>query len=238
MQILRPIFCNHSKVDRVTLDDGENICKNCGTVMGRTDTTKHYFESNTNLFTELQIGSKQNNSLPSQKLLKYNETLSQVSNICRILEMPNSVSNDIWFWFNKIKSNIKIPKAKILVLVIYQLCRYNQIPINKSHLLLIIKTQLGAKNAPTPLSIISEISSYLDENGIPIIDKIGFSQFTTHDVIFSLRSKIKTLNTKYPPQIVSKINDIALSLIDSMDGTDEQKATKSIKIAKIRCGLS
>lgn len=237
MQILRPIFCIHLENDRVTLDDGENVCSNCGTVMGRTDTTKHYIPSKTNLFIDTEIGSKPNNSFSSQKYIKVDKNISIVSNICRILELPNAVSNDVWFWFNKIKSNIKITRAKILVLVIYQLCRYNQIPINQSHMLLIIKAQLGKKNAPTPLNIISEINSYIDEDNIPIIEKIGFTQFTTHDVIFSLRSKIKKLHNHYSPKTVSQINKIALSLIDGIDGTDEQRATKSIKIAKLRCGV-
>ena len=173
MQTLSPIFCVHQISDRVTLDDGEIVCNHCGIVMGRDDTTIHSIKSKSNLFLDTEIGSKLNKSIRSSQYIHTDKPdLTIISNICRTLEIPNSVSKDIWYWYNKIRANIKTTKAKILVLVFYQLCRYNKIPLNESHLMIIIKTQLGVANIHNTLFVLSEIYSFLDDMGIPIIEKI------------------------------------------------------------------
>jgi len=238
MQTLSPIFCNHKINDRVTLDDGEIVCNHCGVVLGRVDNTIHSIKSKSNLFLDTEIGSKLNKSIPSSKYIRSDKPdLTIVSNICRTLEIPNSVSKDIWYWYNKIRANINTTKAKILVLVFYQLCRYNNIPINESHLMIIIKTQLGVANIHTSLFVLSEIYSFLDSMGIPLIEKIGFAKYTTHDVIFLLRCKVKTLNDKYPPSIVSQVNDTALEISHTISGSEQYKANRAFHIARQRCGV-
>ena len=236
MQTLSPIFCNHKVNDRVSFDDGEIVCGHCGTVMGRDDTAIHSIKSKSNLFLDTEIGTKSNHTIPSSQYIRSDKPdLTIISNICRTLEIPNSVSKDIWYWYNKIRENIKTTKAKILVLVFYQLCRYNKIPINESHLMIIIKIQLGVANIHTTLFVLSEIYSFLDDMGIPLIEKIGFTKYTTHDVIFLLRCKVKMLHDKYPPNIISHVNDTALEILHTINGTDEQRAKKSFDIAKQRC---
>ncbi len=236
MQTLSPIFCIHQMNDRVSFDDGEVICGNCGVVLGRDDTTIHSIKSKSNLFLDVIIGSKSNNTIPSSKYIRSDKPdLTIISNICRTLDIPNSISQDIWYWYNKIRENIKTTKAKILVLVFYQLCRYNKIPINESHLMIIIKTQLGVANIHNTLFVLSEIYSFLDNTGIPLIEKIGFTKYTTHDVIFLLRCKIKTLHDKYSPNIISHVNDTALEILHTINGSDKQRAKKSFDIAKQRC---
>jgi len=238
MQTLSPIFCGHQINDRVTLDDGEIVCGHCGVVLGRTDTTTHSIKSKSNLFLDIEIGSKLNKSIPSSRYIRSDKPdLTIISNICRTLEIPNSVSKDIWYWYNKIRANINTTKAKILLLVFYQLCRYNNIPINESHLMIIIKTQLGVANIHNTLFVLSEIYSFLDDMGTPTIEKIGFAKYTTHDVIFLLRSKIKTLNDKYSSSIVSQVNDTALEILHNISGTDRYKANRAFHIARQRCGV-
>jgi len=238
MQTLSPIFCVHKINDRVTLDDGEIVCDHCGVVMGRDDTATHSVRSKRNLFLNNTLGSKSNNSVPSSKYIRPDKPdLIIISNICRTLEIPNSVSNDIWYWYNKIRANIKTTKVKILVMVIYQLCRYNNIPINESNLLIVIKTQLGVVNIHNTLFALSEIYSFLDDMGIPIIEKIGFAKYTTHDAIFLLRCKIKTLNYHYSPDVVSQVNDTALEMLCMISGSGRYKANRAFHIAKQRCGI-
>jgi len=238
MQTLSPIFCNHQMNDIVTLGDGEIVCGHCGMVLGREDTTIHSIKSKSNLFLDIIIGSKSNKSIKSSQYIRSDKPdLTIISNICRTLNIPNSISKDIWYWYNKIRVNIKTTKAKILVLVFYQLCRYNKIPINESHLLIIIKTQLGVVNIHHILDVLSEIYSYLDDSKIPVIEKIGFAKYTAHDVIFLLRCKVKTLNDNYSPNIVSQVNDVSLELLSNIHGTNQQRAKKSFDIAKQMCGI-
>lgn len=238
MQTLSPIFCVHKVNDRVTLDDGEIVCNHCGVVLGRDDTTTHFIKSKSNLFLDVSIGSKSNYTIPSARYIRPNSPdLINISNICRTLNISNSVSNDIWYWYNKIRANINTTKAKILVMVTYQLCRYNKIPINESNLMIIVKTQLGVTNIHSTLFVLSEIYSFLDSTGIPIIEKIGFTRYTTHDVIFLLRCKVKTLNDKYPPDIVSQVNQTALEMLCMISGSERYKVNRAFHIAKQRCGV-
>jgi len=238
MQTLSPIFCVHKINDRVSLDDGEVVCNNCGVVLGRDDTTTHSTKSKSNLFLDSMIGSKINHTIPSSKYIRSDKPdLTIISNICRTLNIPNSVSQDIWYWYNKIRANIKTTKVKILVLVFYQLCRYNKIPINESNLLIIIKTQLGVVNIHNTLDVLAEIYSHLDSMGMPLIEKIGFTKYTTHDVIFLLHCKIKTLHDKYSHNAISQINDVSLELLPNIHGTNEQRVKKSFDMAKLRCGM-
>ena len=238
MQTLSPIFCIHKVNDRVTLGDGEVICGNCGVVLGRVDTATHSIKSARNLFLDVTIGSKSNYTIPSVRYIRHNNPdLINISNICRTLNIPNSVSNDIWYWYNKIRANINTIKAKILVLVIYQLCRYNKIPLNESQLMIVVKTQMGITHIHNSLFVLSEIYSFLDDMGVPIIEKIGFTKFTTHDVMFLLRCKIKTLNDHYPPEIVSQVNQTALEMLCTISGSAQYKANRAFHIAKQRCGV-
>ena len=238
MQTLSPIFCIHQMNDRVSLDDGEVICGNCGVVLGREDTIIHSIKSKRNLFLNSTLGSKINKSIPSSQYIRPNKPdLTIISDICNTLNISNSVSQDIWYWYNKIRANIKTTKAKILVMVIYQLCRYNKIPINESNLLIIIKTQLGVTNIHNTLFVLSEIYSFLDSIGIPIIEKIGFTKYTTHDMTFLLRCKVKILNDKYPPEIVSQVNQTALEISHTISGSERYKANRAFHIAKQRCGV-
>jgi len=238
MQTLSPIFCNHKVNDRVSFDDGEIVCGHCGVVMGRDDITIHSTKSKSNLFLDSMIGSKINHTIPSSQYIRSDKPdLTIISNICRTLNIPNSVSQDIWYWYNKIRANINTTKAKILVLVFYQLCRYYKIPINETNLLIIIKTQLGVVNIHNTLFVLSEIYSFLDDSGIVIIEKIGFTKYTTHDVIFLLRCKVKTLNDHYPPDVVSQVNDMALEMLCTISGSEQQKAKRAFNMAMYRCGV-
>ena len=96
---------------------------------------------------------------------------------------------------------------------------------------------MGVTHIHNSLFVLSEIYSFLDNTGVPIIEKIGFSKYTTHDVIFLLRSKIKTLNDNYPSSIVSQVNDAALEILHNIHGTERYKANRAFHIARQRCGV-
>ena len=78
---------------------------------------------------------------------------------------------------------------------------------------------------------------FLDNTGTPIIEKIGFAKYTTHDVTFLLRCKIKTLNDRYSPDIVSQVNDTALEISHTISGSERYKANRAFSIARQRCGV-
>lgn len=122
------------------------------------------------------------------------------------------------------------------MLVFYQLCRYNQIPLDENKLVETIQMVLNVKNVHSSLNVISEANSFLDD-GTPVLEKIGFSQLTDHNINFILRSKLKSLHASYPPSIVSDVEAICKNLIPTLTGSNDEIVKTAIKIAKKRCGI-
>ncbi|MCJ8306538.1 MAG: hypothetical protein HRU07_05750 [Nitrosopumilus sp.] len=238
MQLLSPIFCKHPLSDEITYEDGEVICGHCGFVKGRLVTDSPNSESRTTLFLDVEIGGKPNNSLVANRYIHFNSVeLSLISNLCQALGMPKFLSRDIWFWYQKIKLNLKMTKAKVIVLVFYQLCRYNKIPINENELLSKVKFYLDVKHVHTSLNVIAEANRFLNEKNELIVEKIGFTNLTSHNANFLLYSKIKSLHDEYPQQIITIVEKIAKEQLLTLSGTDEEIAKTAFKLAKKRCGL-
>lgn len=217
------------------------MCAKCGCVIGSDTYQETHVISKTNLYQDYGLGSKPNSNLVSFSSKRYTHflstELSMISNICETLNLPKFLSQDIFYWYKKMRKNIKMTKSKTIVLVIYQLCRYNQIPLDEDHLIRTIQMVLHVKNVHSSLNVISESNSFLDDNGEQIIQKIGFKDLTSHNINFMLRSKLKSLYNHYPEDIVSKVEIISKSLIPSMSGSNEKIVKDVIKIAKRRCGI-
>lgn len=231
------IGCDHKVKDRITLEDGEVICKKCGCVMGRETNEVVSVNSITNLFQDLELGGKINNSLVASKYTKnQSPELSIISNICQAMELPKYLSQDVLFWFRRISKSIKMTKANVIVLVFYVLCRYNEFPLDESKLIKAIQINLNVKNVHSSLNVISQASSFMDGD-TPVIEKIGFKKLMNSNLNFLLRSKIKSLHNRYPLEIVINVERVCKSIIPTIQGTDEDIVKTAFKIAKQRCGV-
>jgi len=238
MQILRPISCEHKKEDEITSDDGEIVCGHCGYVKGRAEINSIHSESRTTLYIDTVIGGKPNYSISANRYMHSNSNeLDSISNICQALDLPSFLSRDIWYWYKKIKTNIKMTKAKVIVLVFYQLCRYNTIPLNENQLLEKVKFYLDVKHVHTSLNVISEVNSFLDDTGKPIIENIGFANLTSHNINFLLASKIKSMHDKYSVNVIAKVEELSKKISLTLSGADEQIAKTAFDIAKMRVGI-
>ncbi len=238
MQMLRPISCIHKLEDEITSDDGEVVCGHCGYVKGMDMPSIAHSGSKTTLFLDVEIGGKPNNSIPANRYVRSNtRELGTISNICQALNLPSFLNRDIWYWYNKIKSNLKMTKAKVVVLVFYQLCRYNEIPLDEDQLLKTVKFYLDVKHIHSSLNVLAEANSFLDENNLLIIEKIGFTNLATHNVNFLLCSKIKSLHDKYSSDVISKIETLSKKLSLTLSGSDDYIAKTAFNIAKHRCGI-
>ena len=237
MHLLSPIFCKHLIIHQVTdIDTGEIMCGDCGYVMDRIQQENSTL-STTNLYNDLQLGSMYNPNLVDKSTSRYihfeNTELSVISNICNSMRIPKSIEHDIFSWYKKIRRNIPLTKAKIVILVFYKVCECNDIPLNEKKLTAAVKSIMHVKNAPDFKNIIYTANSFLDKNNIPILDKIGFNALTRDDSAFYIRSKINELYEKYDYDTVEKLTKIIYSLVQK----NPKDLNKAIKIAKRRCGI-
>ncbi|MBA4717653.1 MAG: hypothetical protein HRO68_00485 [Nitrosopumilus sp.] len=127
-------------------------------------------------------------------------------------------------------------RTKIIFLVVYTMCRYNTIPLDEERLQSIIQTFLHVQNTPNSLKVISKSLSFLDEAGIPILQKIGFTEFLKNDYKFLLFSKLKSLEEKYPEEVITQMRKCCFELFPKMSDTP-QSMKKVIKISMKRCGI-
>ncbi len=236
MYLVRPIFCKHEQKYIITATNGELVCGKCGVVVGQEDDSPTTINSTTNLFQDYSLGTKQTGEFHSEKFIQVSKPLNVISNICQALELPKYISQDIYRWNNVITKRIDMTKAKIIFLTIYVICRYNSIPLSEEKLGKIIATYLHVENTPQALKVISKSLSFL-EDGVPILEKIGFTKFLKQNPIFYLYSELKLLHGKYPPGIIQSIRDIALEEFTKNNSLTQNCAKKSIKLAKNRCGV-
>ena len=177
MSTLKYILCN-CDIQFETTIEGEIICRNCGCVKGVESYAYVSINSKTNLYLDLELGGKPNREFYSDRYSKSkSKELSAISNICNALHMPQFFSHDVWFWYRKLRSNIKMTRAKIIVLIFYQLCRYNKIPLDEKQLNTVIQMTLGVKYYHNSLKVICKANSFLDENNNnSVLDNIGFNE--------------------------------------------------------------
>ncbi len=242
MSLLSPIFCVHLTKYRITdIEKNEIICGKCGCVVGEPEDVSVANTSITNLFQDKQLGSKPNLKLVGRSTQKYihfeSVELSMVSNICNSLKIPKSIEHDIFYWYKLIRKNLKITKAKIIILVFFKLCKYNQFPIIEEELITVVKSNMNVKNAPTYKNIIFNANSIMDGNNIPILEKIGFNKLVTENSHFELRSKIKKIHQDLNPEMITEFSNMVYSLIPNIEGTNDVKINKALKITKERFGI-
>jgi len=222
-----------------TITEGEIVCRKCGCVKGVESTTHVTINSKTNLYHDKQLGGRENTSLCIGKYSSSQSIeLSAISNLCNILNYPQYLSHDILYWYKKIRSNIKFTKGKILVLVIYQICRYNKIPLNEKQLNSAIQSCFNTKNSYSSLKVICEANAFLDDDNVPILDKIGFNVLTDHNMNFVLRSKLKSLQGEYSNEIIENVKKMCAEIAPSISGTEYDIAKITFKKAMEKCGLS
>jgi len=214
-----------------TILDGEIICRKCGCVKGVESSSVTPNASKSNLYLDLELGSKNIKKFYSDRSSDSKSAeLSMISNICNTFQMPQYFSHDVWFWYRKIRANMKMNKAKIIVLVFYQLCRYNEIPLNEKELNKSIQMNLGVKHYHNSLKVLCEANAFLDED-IPVLNKIGFNNLTVHNMQFVLRSKLKILQEKYSPDDMAVIERYCKQIYPMISGTSEDIAKTTVKLA-------
>ena len=242
--------CNHDKKYEIIIpDDGEIVCSICGMVKDcDIHTTTSQSKTQINLYLEQVLGSKCNPKINGNRFIyDSNPDLAVISNITEKLDISHIVSRDIWKWYQKLRSHIKMTKAKILVLTFYVVCRAHGHPINEQKLYDAIRINLHVKRIHNFLKVSMEASSYLDKTGEMKTKKIGFldmvpiinDDHNDNNVNFILSSEITSLYDVYPTHVVNEIANTTKSIIGTLEGVySPSHAVKlAIRLAKEQCGI-
>ena len=115
-------------------NEGELFCGKCGIVLGTDIFDSVTNNSRTNLAQDYQLGGKLIGLSKTEIFINSYSKLSQISNICESLRLPDFIRQDVWKWYQKITPLIPITYPKRIFLVIYTMCKYNGIPLKESKL--------------------------------------------------------------------------------------------------------
>lgn len=232
----KQILCNCLLENFITTDNGELVC-NCGILQGENHNNTSSITSKTNLAQDYQLGGKRTSTLMCEKFINSSDDLSEISNICHGLSLPSFVYHDVWQWYQKLSPLLSMTKSKIVFFTIYTICRYNNIPLDESELQKRTMMNLHVKTPSNSLKVISKAFSFINGDGITVLEKVGFTNFiNTQESNFLLFSKLKSFEGKYSQEYITQIKNTCFEILLQFP-RDPQSVRKAIKLALMRCGL-
>ena len=158
-------FCKEKPNLITTPIEGEIICKKCGVTFGfdechnfkNTINADHLSKTQLDICQQRQLGTDYHNLKDfivskNLKLEKNNSCITEFTDVCKKLILPNFVAEDAWQLFCKLKRQKKnydsFTRAKLVCIAIYQTCQNHSIPYDESMAQEIVKKSLNVKNAP------------------------------------------------------------------------------------------
>jgi len=232
----KQILCNCSPENFITTDNGELVCS-CGILQGEDHNNTSSIKSKTNLAQDYQLGGKRTSNLMCEKFIHSSSDLSVISNICHGLSLPSFVYHDVWHWYQKLSPILSMTRSKIAFFTIYTICRYNNIPLDESELEKRTMMNLHVKTQSNSLKVISKAFSFIDSDGMTVLEKVGFTNFiNTDESKFLLFSKLKSFEGEYPQEFITQIKNTCFEVLLQFP-KDPYSVRKAIKIALMRCGL-
>jgi len=176
-------FCNKPKLITTPID-GEIICKDCGVVMGydefydiknRID-IEHLSKTTLDICQQRQLGTDYHNLKDfiiskNLKLEKNNSCITEFTDVCKKLHLPNFVAEDGWRLFCKLRNQKRnedsFTRAKLVCISIYQTCQNHSIPYDEEMVQEIVKKSLNVKNAPKLQNVVFKRQSFHnDDNSV------------------------------------------------------------------------
>lgn len=162
--------CRHDKPSQIIMTfDGELVCR-CGIVLEEKlpeDNNHMYMQTNTTLYLQLEKGGDPKDMKVTNKGLHiYASSLSEFSNVCNKLALPDYVQKKAWAAYHKFRSTTYFTRAKCSIFSIYNACREAGIAIDESQIDEAIRSIMGVKNIPHVLSAMYEMRDDALEIGI------------------------------------------------------------------------
>lgn len=153
--------CRYDKQRQiVTTIDGERVCR-CGTVLEEKlpeDGNHMYVQTNATLYLQLENGGDPKDMKVTNKGLHiHSSSLSEFSNICNKLNLPDFVQKNAWMAYHKFRSMTYYTRAKCALFSIYNTCRETGIAVDEPEINEAIHSVMGVKNVPSVLSAMYEM---------------------------------------------------------------------------------
>ncbi|MFN4337125.1 MAG: hypothetical protein ACK4FV_06055 [Candidatus Nitrosocaldus sp.] len=155
-------FCRSSILHSI---DNEVVCSRCGAVLGYSnDNTIQYKKGiEPNLYNTLHVGSEVYPVDGSGRSMRYcnrNMYLSNFSNLCERLSLPNYIALECWMYYSKLLKSVKMGAAELAMLVVYTVCKRCSLPRNEEEISDAIALVYSRRCLPT---IEKVISNFTDE---------------------------------------------------------------------------
>lgn len=225
--------CRHENPCRIErTHEGESVCS-CGTVLEErlpeeTGPSPKYPVS---LYHRLEKGGDPRGmKVVNRRLHIYESSLSEFSNICGKLGMPDSVQDKAWSTYHKYRSGTYYSRAKCAMHSIFSACREAGIPVNEGTIQDTIQSVMGVKSAPNSLSVISEMREE--------IIQMGIDSNQGHSSEYYLNLEIKQAYTRFSKADADRFKIILMRLYAGSIGNGQDRALRASKGAYGEMGAS
>ena len=151
------IACRHRLEDQVITESNEIVCKSCGVVLGMDNVLEASAVSTTNLFQEIQPGSKPVKIEAATRIHEQKPSSSSFSNVCSKLKLPRHVYLDAWGMYAKLDKNTNFSTAEKASFALFVACRRHSIPKSDTQIQKSIKFAFSLNRMPTMLKVFSSV---------------------------------------------------------------------------------
>ncbi|CAI9830910.1 conserved hypothetical protein [Nitrosopumilaceae archaeon] len=225
--------CRHENPCRIErTHEGESVCS-CGTVLEERlpEETGPSPKYSVSLYHRLEKGGDPRGmKVVNRRLHIYESSLSEFSNICGKLGMPDSVQDKAWSTYHKYRSGTYYSRAKCAMHSIFSACREAGIPVNEGTIQDTIQSVMGVKSAPNSLSVISEMREE--------IIQMGIDSNQGHSSEYYLNLEIKQAYTRFSKADADRFKIILMRLYAGSIGNGQDRALRASKGAYGEMGAS
>lgn len=220
------IACIHSKDDHVITENYEIVCKRCGVVLGTDNSQEVATESTLNLFHEIEPGTKPVKAEFTKRTHEPKKSdASYFSNTCHKLDLPRHCYLEAWNIYKKLRRNTSCTKAQIASFALFCSCKRYSIPRSEEEIGDAIRMGFKVKRVPTILAAFSKVKLLAEGLGISCSEG---SKTEYYYLNLYLARKQQRLGHVVDFDLIRKR---AMSLFEAMDGNNETKARRAVKIA-------
>ena len=156
-QKISRIACMHRLEDQVITESNEIVCKSCGVVLGMDNVLEASAVSTTNLFQDIQPGSKPVKIEAATRIHEQKSISSNFSNACSKLKLPRHAYLDAWRMYSKLDKNTNFSTAEKASFALFVSCRRHSIPNSDTQIQKSIKFAFSLNRMPTMLKVFSSV---------------------------------------------------------------------------------
>lgn len=225
--------CRHDKPSQIiATSDGEHVCK-CGVVLEEKIAVNHVVHplSKMSLYHQLEKGGDPNDmKVVNRGIHIHTSSVSEFSNICNKLGMPNFAQQRAWATYHKFRTRTYFTRAKCAMFSIYNACREAGLAVDEPQIKEAVVSTLGVKNTPSILSVMYE----LHEDA----QKIGIDTNKGHSSGYYLNLAISRKQNLFVDQVdYDRFKVRVMHHFGNLDGHHQKKAHRAVDMTLCEMGV-